>query len=567
MKQFLKYSCFVMLACMTMLSGNARTVNIDVDAIRGDLTSALRTTCEKVSIKDTVIMNFGKGTYTINGTIQCRCNTVIKGKGKDKTTIILNKGNDSSGFKAFLDDVFFKITGRPNQTVSLQINDLTFKLKEHKGIWWKNEARYAVKVYHADGVNIHDVDSYMDNAIITNYDFHVCSNVRFTDCIISNFNNCNDGGNLWFRGELHNIVVKRNKFYKYGNDEVLAVFDRVVENYNGYIRGDANRSNIVIEDNEFYYGGYNKSDKSKDKSSINHMILSLFTGQEKTKDRCTTRDFHVRNNKFYINDICTRSIYINFNPADAHENITIENNEIVNSKLNTNERYYRQDIEVNDLSGSKDTIRITGNTVRNKDLVLTEYGTQGYSFLLIQGGNVELRDNKILNELTVDPSTGKSTGVQLIWCGAEGGSATLRDNVCKGLMYIATVGAGNGTRKFTLNAFNNYFEGDTRVYCHKIEELDLNFTNNTFVSTDMNFFLQEFASRGQLVFNNNSITVRPGNGMLMTHWDSKTSTDAMRFNKLEVRGNVFKGTKNEHELVKYMTNTRKRTVRSNTIRQ
>ena len=568
MKQFLKYSCFVMLACLTALSGHARTVNIDVDAIRGDITKALRSTCEKVAISDTVVMNFGKGTYTINGTIQCRCHTVIKGLGKDKTTIILNKGNDSGGFKAFLDDVFFKVTGRPNYPVSLKINDLTIRLKEHKGIWWQGEARYAVKVYHADGVDIHDVDSYMDNAIITNYDFHVCSNVKITDCVISNFNNCIDGGNLWFRGELHNIVVKRNKFYKYGNDELLAVFDRVVENYNnGYVRGKATRSNIFIEDNEFYYGGYDKSDKNTSKSAISHMIVSLFTEQHKSNDRCTTRNFHVRNNKFYINDVCTRCMYINFNPADVHENITIENNEIYNAKLKGNDPYYRQDIEVNDLSSSNDTIRIVNNTVRNKDLVLTEYGTQGYSFLLMQGGNVELRGNKILNELTVDPKTGKDTGVQLIWCGADGGSVTMRDNVCKGLKFIATVGAGNGTRKFTLNAENNHFEGDTRIYCHKIEDLDLNFTRNTFVSSDMNFFLQEFASKGKVVFNYNNVTVKPGNGTLMTHWNTKVPTNAMRFNQLEVKGNIFKGVKNEKEMFKNMTNTRKRKVSNNTIRQ
>lgn len=566
MKKFLKYSFFVVLACLATLPGYARTVKIDVDGIRGDITKALRTTCEKVSNNDTVVMNFGQGTYTINGTIQCWCNTIIKGKGKDKTVIILNKGNDTRDFKAFLDDVFFKVAGRPNHPVSLQISDLTFKLKEHKGIWWNGEARYAVKVYHADGVDIHNVDSYLENAIITNYDFHVCSNVKVTDCVISNYNNCSDGGNLWFRGELHNIIVKRNKFYKYGNDEILAIFDRVVDNYKGYIEGNATRSDIFIEDNEFYYGGYDKPDKDRSKSSISHMIVSLFTELEKSNDRCTTRNFHVRNNKFYINDICTRCMYISFNPADAHEDITIENNEIYNARLRGNDTYYRQDIEVNDLSSSNDTIRIKGNTVRNKNLVLTDFGTQGYSFLLMQGGNVELRGNKIINELTVNPATGKNTGVQLIWCGADGGSVTMRDNVCKGIMYIATVGAGDGTRKFTLNAVNNHFEGDTRVYCHKIENLDLNFTNNTFISNDMNFFLQEFASQGNLVFNNNNVTVKPGNGTLMTHWDTRVSTNAMRFNQLEVRGNVFKGVKSEQELLKCLTNARKRKVSSNSIR-
>jgi hypothetical protein len=78
----------------------------------------------------------------------------------------------------------------------------------------------------------------------------------------------------------------------------------------------------------------------------------------------------------------------------------------------------------------------------------------------------------------------------------------------------------------------------------------------------MSFFLQEFAPRGQLIFNNNVVTVKPGNGQLMTHW-GKTSTDQMRFERLEVRGNVFKGVKNEQTMLKNFTNTRKRKVSSN----
>lgn len=560
MKRYTTYLSILAVMLLMAPLAQARTVYIDVNAIKGDLTEGLRNRCKQVAAKDTAVLAFGAGTYTINGTIQCWCNAVIKGQGRDKTTVILDKGTDRNGFKAFMDDTFFKIAGRPDQTVSLEVYGLTFRLKDHKGIWWSDSRCHVVKVHHGDGVNIHNVDSYMQNAIITNYDLHVCSNVNVTNCIISNFNNCSDGGNLWLRGEMHNVVIAHNTFYKYGKDEALAVYDRVVDNYNGYIRGAAVRENILIEDNVFHYGGYDKADK--DKSQINHMIVSLFTDDLNSKDCCTTRNFSFRNNKFFINDLCTRCMYISFNPADAHENIIVENNEIQHSRLNSDYRYYRQDIEVNDLSSSKDTVRIIGNIVKNKNLVLTPSDSQGYSFLLIQGGNVLLSGNKIVNEMTTNPADGKSTGIQLVWCGAEGGSVTLRDNVCKGLKFIATVGAGSGTKKFTLNATNNYFEGDTRVYCHKINELNLNFTGNTLVSNDMSFFLQEFAPRGQLIFNNNVVTVKPGNGQLMTHW-GKTSTDQMRFERLEVRGNVFKGVKNEQTMLKNFTNTRKRKVSSN----
>ncbi len=228
-------------------------------------------------------------------------------------------------------------------------------------------------------------------------------------------------------------------------------------------------------------------------------------------------------------------------------------------------RYYRQDIEVNDLSSCDDIIHIVNNTVRNKNVVINGSGNNGYTFLLMQGGNVDVGNNKIINEATVNPLDGKSTGVQLVWCGASGGTVNMHDNVCKGIKFISTVGAGDGTKTFTLNANNNHFAGDTRIYCNKIDQLHLDFTGNTFVSEDMNFFLQEFAPRGTLVFNNNDVTVKKGNGQLMTHWDKKISTGKMRFDRLEVNNNVFKGVNSEQEMLKNITNVKKRKMRNNRI--
>ena len=559
MKRYTTYLSILAVMLLMAPMAQARTVYIDVNAIKGDLTEGLRNRCKQVAAKDTAVLAFGAGTYTINGTIQCWCNAVIKGQGRDKTTVILDKGTDRNGFKAFMDDTFFKVIGTPQKPVSFSMYDITLKLKDHKGIWWSGARCHAVKVYHADPVNIHHVDSYMQNAIITNIDLQVCSNVTVTDCIISNYNNCTDGGNLWLRGDMHNVVIKRNTFYKYGKDEALAFFSRLVK-ADGHVLGNVTRSNIFVEDNEFFYGGYNGKDK--DPKSINHMVFSFFTDQKKSNQSCKTTNFHLKNNTFHINDVCTRCMYISFDPADSHEGFYIENNTIENGFVKSNEPYYRQDIEVNDLSNSRDTIRIVNNKVKNKNVVLTKSGSHAYSFLLVQGGNVDMRGNQIVNEATVNPINGKSTGVQLVWCGAEGGTVTMRDNVCKGIQYISTVGAGDGTKKFTLNAYNNYFEGDTRIYCHKIDDLDLNFTGNTLVSNDMNFFLQEFAPKGTLVFNYNKVTVKPGGGQLMTHW-SKTSTNSMKFNRLEVIGNVFKGVKNEQVMLKNFTNTRKRKVSSN----
>ena len=550
----------VVLVCMAALTGHARTFNIAITDTRSDLTRQLREECGRINRNDTVVLNFGEGAYTVSGTVRIQCHAIIKGKGSGKTVIWLDNGTDRSGFKSFTDDTYFRITGTLRNPISVSISDVTFRLKEHKGIWWEEEVRHAVKIYHANRVDIYNTESYMENAVITNYDLRVCSNVTIANNIISNYNNCNDGGGLWIRGEMHNINVKGNKFYKYGKDETLGIYDRVVDVTNGYVRGTARRTDIFVEDNEFYYGGYNGKDKDPEANC--GMLFTLMTDHKLSKDQCTTRNFHLRNNKFFINDVTTRCMYIGFDPADYHKDIYIENNQIINGDIGREYRYYHKDIEVHDLSSCGDTIHINGNTVINRNLVLTDHDDSGYMFLQTRGGIVSVLGNHLLNEVTVNPKNRKPYGMRLIWCQYEGGNVTLRDNVCKGLESVAYVGGGEGTDLFTLNASNNVFEGDTRIYSHKIKKMNLNFKGNTFRSSNMNFFLVEFAPSGSVVFDNNDVTVNGGNGQFMTHW-SKSSTKNYRFDRLEVKYNVFHGVANEKELLKNVTNARKRNIGHN----
>lgn len=562
MKQLRKYSCLIMLACMTVISAHARTYTIDVTTPRGNLTEYLREKCKIATRNDTVVLNFGKGEFTINGTVEFKCSAIIKGAGRDQTTIILDNGKDSKGFKAFTDDTFFMFHGSINQPIFVSITDLTFRLKEHKGIWWNESdlsaAKLAVKIYHANRVDIHHVDSYMSNAVITNYDMRVCSNVTVEDCIISNYNNCSAGGNLWVRGEQHNINIKNNKFYKYGNDELIGIYGNITDATRN-TKGNASRTNIFIENNEIHYG---YDGKDKDPDAANHTLITLQTSDNQDNLIITTRNFHVKNNKLFINDECRRCFLVLLSKSDRYQDIYYEGNQIVHSDLHSSNRYYREDFDIRDQSTRPDTIHIINNTVTNKNSVLNPSNTVGYSFLLLRGGNIDMSDNKIINTVKSDPFTGKDNGVQLVWCAAGGGTVTIRNNVCKGIKCIATVGAGDGTKHFKLDAFNNYFAGDTRIYCSKIEQLEINFTGNTLISNNMNFFLQEFATKGTVVFNNNDVTVSSGDGRFMTHW-SNASTDAMKFERLEVKNNIFRGVKSEQDMFKKITNVKKKRLSSN----
>ena len=559
MTQFWKYSSFALLmAFMTTFTVHARTINIDADAIKGDFTMQLRAMCDRATYNDTVVLNFGKGSYTIDGTVECRCHVVIKGKGSKQSKIVFNHGHSRNGQKAYTSDAFFKFHGTPSHPISVTISDIAFDITRHDGIWWKDGERYAVKIYHADGVKVQNVESYLENAYITNFDLHVCSNISFTDNVITNYNNCETGGCLWIRGEMHNVTVKNNKFYKYGKDETLGIFDNVVDNTREYGRGIASRTNILIEDNEFHYGGYNRPDKNP--AANCGMIFSLFTNDLKDSDRCTTSNFHLRNNKFYVSEACTRCIFLGFSPNDVHRDIYVENNQILNNDIGRDWKYYHDDFSIEDKSAACDTIHLIGNTIKNKNLVIKDDGDNGYVFLHLYRGNVSLVGNKITDEVTVNPRTGKYAGVRLIHCGSNEGSVTMRDNVFKGIGRLAHLNTSKGIDKFTINARNNYFTGETRIYSNNVKMLNLDFTSNTFVSNSVNFFLNNFASKGTVTFNNNDVTVKSGNGQLLT-----APSGNIKFDKLEVQNNIFRGVKSEQDMLRNVTNVKKRRVSHNSI--
>ena len=558
--KLLVVSCILMVTCTcTTVQANNATFNVSSLPKHTDLATALNAKFGNLRYKDTAIIHFDKpGTYTIDGVVLLKCNVVMTGLGADKTVLVLSKDNRKPLKGA---DAFLAFIGKLGQPITVSISDLGIKLKEHDGIWWEKSRFHAVKIYHASKVDIKRVNSYMSNAVITNYDMRVCSNVTVEDCIISNYNNCKAGGNLWLRGEMHNISIRNNKFYKYGNDEALAFFSKTID-ANKDVRGDIRRTNIKVIDNEFYY---EHNDKFID-GLFNDMYFSVLTSETDSNYCCDMRGFELARNKFVANDLCKRFINFQFQPIDKHSDFSVHDNEFISNNVNSRERFYRMDIDVWDCTKQQDTIVVSNNTMTNNYPLMNPYSGTGYTFLLIRGGNVLLEGNKVNNRITASPD-GKEYGINLLWSGKEGGAATLRNNVCKGLARIITLESGGGIGHFSLKATNNYFQGRTTVYCKKIDRLDLDFRNNTFDCNHNSFFLEEFASNGTLIFNNNKVTVSTGNGRLMNHYGASNTTNSMRFENLEVKGNEFRGVKSQDDMMKHMTNVRKQKVNSNSFRK
>ena len=554
---------FALIAMLISLGAGARTQVVTVSKLKGDLTTNLRGIFKGLNSTDLVIINFDKpGKYVLKGTVECYSCIEIKGVGSKKVTIVLDKGNDADGFKAFTDDTFIKAAGTREHPITVSIHDVAIKLNAHKGIWWENAEKFGVKIYHAQKVDIQRVNCYADNAKFTNFDLRVCSNISFKNCNITNYNNCTTGGNLWIRGETCNVEITDNTFRKYGNDEVLGFFEATADAHTGR-QAIVKRENILVSDNQFIYEAARGINC---RNLFNDVLVSYFSLEDNYVERggCHSKNVTFTNNKFEINALCRVTLSIGFSEHDTQEDVAIMENVIEYNPVDTKEKYYHFNILVKDKSEKRTPVYFCANTINNHMPVVNIYGTTGNTVALLRGGHIQMEGNSICDYALSSPLTKEILGTTLLWCGEQGGKATLLGNEATGLKQLATVSEGAGIDRFTIIAHDNRFEGDTRIYCNNVHHLDLAFVNNTFVSDNMNFFLQEFATEGSLVFNNNEVYAK--NGQLMTHWSS-TPTSSMHFNNLEVTGNTFYGTRGEKDVFSNITNVLHRTVRNNNYYQ
>ena len=137
------------LLCMLVTTNqvSALTRVVHVSGLQGELTQALRNQMDGLTYNDTIFIYFDKaGNDTIYGTVTAYCNVVMAGLGRCKSTVVLENGN------LFSDDTFFAMKGTIDHNISVSISDMSFKLKDHNGIWWESNPKFAVKIYHANSV-------------------------------------------------------------------------------------------------------------------------------------------------------------------------------------------------------------------------------------------------------------------------------------------------------------------------------------------------------------------------------------------------------------------------------
>lgn len=547
-------------AIFTVACAQATTHEVVISKVKGNLTTFLRNVFACTTPADLVVVNFDKpGTYTIEGTIECVSNIEIKGTNRKNTTIVFCKVDNDKNFTSFTDDAFIKCSGTRKRPIAVSIHDVSIKLKPHKGIWWTEGEKIGIKIYHAQKVDVKRIDYYADNAKFTNIDMRVCSNVTVKDCNITNYNNCSVGGNLWIRGKTHNVSITDNVFRKNGNDEILAFFEATTDAINGQ-QGLVTRDNITVAENEFCY----EWDKNSDKKMVNDVLITLFSTISDKMDKpngCYNSNFTFKSNTIKTSAPFRTLLSLTFTKFDTHKNITVADNVIVHDNCHTTTRHYCTSFKITDESrSSSDTIKLTDNTITNHDPVVNEWGTTGYTFFMLQGGSVNLSNNTVHNDALTSSQTSEVIGTNLIWCGEKGGEVEMASNTCTGLRLLATVSEGKGIDKFTLSAHNNHFEGDTRIYCNNVRHFDVNFTDNVLISSNYDFFLQEFAKDGSIVFCGNDVTAKSG-GQLMTHWTDTPLSD-IKFSTIEVSNNIFRGV-DQSKVFQNLLHCKRKAIRNN----
>ncbi len=536
----------------------ASTVTLRVSQLRGNLTAALRERTAGLGPADHLVIYFDRaGTFTIEGTVELACNVEIKGLGVKKTTVVLDNGTDRAGFKAFFDDTFIKVSATTRQPLAVSIHDLSVKLKDHNGIWWNGAEKLAFKLCNCAPVSIERFNCTLRNAVCTNVDLRACSNVTVRNCTLTNYNNCTTGGVLWLRGQMHDIDISANKFYKYGNDECLAFFGA-----DASVPGDIKRYNIKVADNDFYY--VNRGNGPSD--LVNGVFFTYYVGLSTPATvGCASSNVEISGNRFYMQGLCSTVMGITFSERDTHDNFVISDNYIENGYVSGDKKLRHFDYIVTDRNATKRPVTFTGNSTVNNAAYVAPWGASGYYHLTVQGAVVDLSKCSLTDNVSTSSLTTQRLGCRLLSFDSAGGTVNLSASSFSGLGMLASIDDGNGIDgKVAINADGNVFTGDTRIYCRNAKMVDLNFVGNTFNSTTGNFFLQEFAEQGSLVFDSNMVNT-PGNGQLMTHWDNSDKA-ARRFNKLQVRNNVFTGVSGERSLLQPITNVRSRSVAGNIYR-
>ncbi len=527
--------------CYSTLA-HARTHEVKVSSISGSLYTQIYNIGKQMKPTDTLVLNFDKKrTFVLDGGLDLYCNVIMKGADAKKTIVEIQ--NEKGKMR---DDSFFGFKGTKQTPISVDVHNITVRLANHNDIWWKGIKqadqfrRYLFKFYHAKSVKFNNVHTLLSNAVITNLDMRSCCNITVTGCTFQNYNNNAAGGCLWLRGATHDVNITGNKFYKYGNDEVLAIFG--TENTSGEIV----KRDINITGNEFYYGWSNRS-----KNELFNDLLCTVITDPTPGARYVLENLHIDGNRFVIDDPCKSLMAYLIQTATTTSNVSFSNNEIINKNGCSGSGFQMNDVSLRDIhSGNQVVIALDGNNIREQCQITHDDGSCSHAFLMVKNCAATLQNN-------VFDGSGNT---MFIYGYEPGGSVTLIGNNCTGLEKLASISGGDNIGDFSLIASDNTFQGDTRIYSRNLKKCEFRFSDNTFNATNYHFFLQEMAQEGDVTFTGNVVNMDTRNGgVIYASYDGKQH----RFNQVNVSGNTFNGLGDSSRVKDPLKNARQSRISNN----
>jgi hypothetical protein len=168
---------------------------------------------------------------------------------------------------------------------------------------------------------------------------------------------------------------------------------------------------------------------------------------------------------------------------------------------------------------------VCGNVFRSNDSI---WDNGFHSCLSVDNAKVRFNGN------TIDAKSGQT----ILYVGHKGGDVTMNNNFGTNLYAVGNIEQRDSVLKMKITATGNYFSGNTRIYNNKLKNAEYDFRNNTFCSNYVEFFLQNFAKSGSVIFNDNVVNVNSSYnyGKLYVSYDAQPTYS---FDKVMVRNNTY----------------------------
>lgn len=510
-----------------------------------------------------IVIEIPEGDYLLDYSLMfLDHDVVIKGAGMGKTVLLIDESDD---FLHFTDDAVLNFQGADSQThgfipINVRIENLTIQTNISKeeaetpaaGSNLTTRETYLIKCYNVESLIMRNVEIRTSNLSTTCLDIRRGKNINISGCVFANFNRRWKGGCVWLRGDMENVNIVDNDFYKYGNDEVIGIWG--ANSYSGSNEADfISKKNINIRYNRIYCqdtnGGPNSDAIINDVvdgrngmwNGSNQRFIVLFTNQddnviqvsenvfEQRDTPClyTLNGIHITNNELYINAPIDYLFTMALDKHTTYKEISINNNiikygnwrmsgDLVDFCIEYDTPYDFSQIEGGYNLSSDEAFDISGNTIEcgsNRFYVKEpdgdEYDVDSHRCLEFSGVVVHFNKNLIKYtrcRYTPDEANYPNKGLELFYTRLKGGTVIFNENHCEGLKNLMiTNQQSTAIPIINLVGRSNYLCGNPRIDYVNVDESHVSLIGNELVCEYQLFLVCEFADSGTVIFEGNRV--------------------------------------------------------------